>query len=36
MNIIAEVEDKHITFESESNESDIIITSISNIVYFIL
>ncbi|CAD8212682.1 unnamed protein product [Paramecium pentaurelia] len=35
MNIIAEVEDKHITFESESNESDII-TSISNIVYFIL
>ncbi|CAD8182128.1 unnamed protein product [Paramecium octaurelia] len=35
MNIIAEVEDKLITYESELTESDII-TSISNIVYFIL
>ncbi|CAK66311.1 unnamed protein product (macronuclear) [Paramecium tetraurelia] len=35
MNIIAEVEDKQITYESELTESDII-TSISHIFYFIL
>ncbi|CAD8123922.1 unnamed protein product [Paramecium sonneborni] len=35
MNIIAEVEDKQITFESEQTESDVI-TSISIIVYFII